>query len=443
MGAIAYLLAVVVLVAGLLSVIAQRFPSLTPALRMGVAYPLANRFRTGMTIAMFSLILFSITVMSVINATFLDLFSGADANGGWDVAVSTSRNNPIDNLPAALAATGKVDPAEFAAIGGLTPVDDERQRVRQAGDGEWMQYVVRAGDDAFWANMTAKLEARANGYETDKAVYEAVRSGKPVAVIESAAVATQSMNLGTSFQLKGVDVRDHRFEPVQVEIRNEATRETTSVTIIGVFSSSIPAGLFPGIATNGATSRILFGEPDFSKYYLRLAPGVDSVTAAKDIEASLVASGVQAVSIEKEINDSLAASRGFLRVMQLFMALGLVVGIAAIGVISLRSVVERRQPIGMLRAIGYERSTVAWTFLFESAFVALMGIASGVVGAIVLSRNLMSSPGFTGSDTVSFLVPWAEVIAFAAAAFVFALLMAWWPSRQAATVPIAEALRYE
>jgi len=37
------------------------------------------------------------------------------------------------------------------------------------------------------------------------------------------------------------------------------------------------------------------------------------------------------------------------------MALGLIVGIAALGVIAFRSVVERRQEIGMMRAIGFQQ----------------------------------------------------------------------------------------
>ena len=40
------------------------------------------------------------------------------------------------------------------------------------------------------------------------------------------------------------------------------------------------------------------------------------------------------------------------------MGLGLVVGVAALGVISARSVVERRQQIGVLRAIGFRRRMV-------------------------------------------------------------------------------------
>jgi len=41
------------------------------------------------------------------------------------------------------------------------------------------------------------------------------------------------------------------------------------------------------------------------------------------------------------------------------------------------------------------------------------------------------------------MMPWTEVIAFTAVAFVVSLLMTWWPSRNAANVPVADALRYE
>jgi putative ABC transport system permease protein len=130
-----------------------------------------------------------------------------------------------------------------------------------------------------------------------------------------------------------------------------------------------------------------------------------------------------------------------MRMFQGFMALGLFTGIAALGVIAFRSVVERRQQIGMLRAIGYQSGTVSLTFMLESGFIALMGILSGVVGGMIIARNLMTSEEF-GSG-IPFAIPWAEVLIMAGAAFFFSMFMTWWPSRQAAKVPVADALRYE
>jgi ABC-type antimicrobial peptide transport system permease subunit len=71
-----------------------------------------------------------------------------------------------------------------------------------------------------------------------------------------------------------------------------------------------------------------------------------------------------------------------------------------------------------------------------------MGILSGVVGGVMISRNLFISGQFSG-EGVQFAMPWTEVLIFTAAALVVSLAMTWWPSRAAAKVPVADALRYE
>jgi ABC-type lipoprotein release transport system permease subunit len=44
---------------------------------------------------------------------------------------------------------------------------------------------------------------------------------------------------------------------------------------------------------------------------------------------------------------------------------------------------------------------------------------------------------------VDFAMPWGEVLVFVGVAFAVSLVMTWWPSRSAAQVPVADALRYE
>jgi putative ABC transport system permease protein len=133
---------------------------------------------------------------------------------------------------------------------------------------------------------------------------------------------------------------------------------------------------------------------------------------------------------------------GFFYLMQGFMGLGLFVGVAAVGVIAFRTVVERRQQIGMLRALGYTKGMVGLTFLIESAFIAFMGVLSGIVFALILARQLIHDE-FANQGATSFVVPWPQILLIGGAAFGFALLMTLIPSRQAAGIPIAQALRYE
>jgi putative ABC transport system permease protein len=238
-------------------------------------------------------------------------------------------------------------------------------------------------------------------------------------------------------------VRDGEFEPFSLEVRDSVTGISRTVTVVGILSSRIPANILTGVYVNADTYRRLYGEPDYRDWYLRLDDGIDSEAAAKDIKAALVTHGVEATSIDEMIDEMLATSRGFIRILQAFMSLGLLVGIASLGVIALRSVVERRQQIGMLRAIGYQRGTVALSFVLESGFVAMMGIVSGVVGATILSWNLLRSDAFASTSKITFFVPWGEIISYSLVAFAFALLMTWWPSTCASSVPVAEALRYE
>jgi putative ABC transport system permease protein len=441
LGQLFYLLAALLTLASGLAWAAARFPRFAPALKMGVAHPLANRFRTGMTIAMFGLIIFSLVMFGVWNANLGQMSSNSDGRAGWSVRVDTNSTNPIADLTASLRQNG-FNTAPIIASGRVSEPSGP-QNVRQAGQsGDWTAYPVHAADDAFLANSETKLKLRASGYASDQAVFTALRSGQNLAIVDDLALAGGGFGPST-WQVKGVTTKNNSFAPFPVEVRDPATGKTATYTVIGVLSTKIPANVMTGIYTNAASYAAVFGQPQYQTDFLRLRSGVDAAATAKAIKAAVLTDGVEAVSIQQQINAANAQSQGFVRIFQAFMGLGLLVGIAALGVIAFRSVVERRQQIGMLRAIGYQRGTVSLTFLLESSFVAMMGILSGVVGAVVLSANLFNSGAFGSEPGNRFTVPWTEILAFVLVAYLFSLLMTWWPSRGAARVPIAEALRYE
>lgn len=55
----------------------------------------------------------------------------------------------------------------------------------------------------------------------------------------------------------------------------------------------------------------------------------------------------QAVVLKEELGDLVAVNKAFNYIVQAFLGLGLIVGVAALGVISARSVVEPRHEIGV------------------------------------------------------------------------------------------------
>jgi putative ABC transport system permease protein len=229
------------------------------------------------------------------------------------------------------------------------------------------------------------------------------------------------------------------FAPRPIEIEG-SDGQVHTLTLIGIIDSKI-GSLFGLYARQSAIEQI-YPNPGLTSYYLKSADPELADAQAKAIEAALLENGVQTVSIEDWLKEQQRQSQGFLYIIQGFMGLGLIVGIAAVGVIAFRAVVERRQQIGMLRALGYQRDMVSLSFLIETTFVVGIGVLSGTALAIPLAYLLMTSDDFAGPD-IDFVVPWGLVIVILAITIVAALLMTWVPSRQAASLAPAEALRYE
>ena len=143
-----------------------------------------------------------------------------------------------------------------------------------------------------------------------------------------------------------------------------------------------------------------------TSYRFRLADGVDAPTTSKAIESAFLEHGMSSVVGAEELEREAGAGRAFGRLFTGFMALGLLVGIAALGIVSTRAVVERRQQIGVLRAIGYRRRMVLLSFLIESSFVSLLGTLLGATLGIILAWQAFT--GITseeGVETLSFTDP--------------------------------------
>jgi putative ABC transport system permease protein len=392
--------------------------------------------------------------MSSMNHNFNRLFLSDRALGGWDVSVDENPNSPLPDLEAALAEVNSPVVGEIQAVGRVRVASDRNSwlcQVRadqtcdtaaglEASDSEFTEYDTRAGDASFIESNSVAMQARATGYTTDRDVWDALANDDSVAVVDANALVANG-GFGSATFIADVNARDTTFAPFDVVMYDPETRQTGRVTVIGIIETSASA-TFLGLTVTSATFDAVFGEEDSRVYYVQTVDGTDNVEAARQIEAALLTTGAQAVSMKQELEDQSATFNSFFYLMQGFMGLGLFVGVAAVGVIAFRTVVERRQQIGMLRAIGYNKKMIGLTFMFESAFIAFMGVVSGVVFALILARQLVTEQ-FANQGVTTFSVPWPQVFLISGLAFGFALLMTLIPSRQAASIPIAEALRYE
>jgi len=234
------------------------------------------------------------------------------------------------------------------------------------------------------------------------------------------------------------------FDPVPVEVLDKQTGEKTRLTIIGVLSDSAPFEM-SGISSSQSTLAAAFpGRSEPTIHYFTVAPGIDPGAAAQRLESAFITNGLEAESIQKVVQDSVAANKTFNRLIQGFMALGLVVGVAALGVISARAVVERRQQIGVMRAIGFRRTMIQTVFLLESSFVALTAIVVGTGLGLLLGWNIIEDSRKTPSwANLEMVVPWGDLVLIFVLVYAVALLATLAPAIRASRIAPAEALRYE
>lgn len=429
------------------------FGNRLPAIRLAIAYPGSNVGRTGLTVAMFSLIVFSLVAFATVSDNFSRIFISDKASAGWDVQVQVQQANqlPNEDLVAALNAAG-ADTSDITAVGTVSELSAAAQ-ARQLTSPDSTDTLatnpstiyLSSLNPAFLQNSDLSFQARASGYADDAAIINALINDPNVAVVDSASLAVNGGGGfgggGDSLLLKGIGSSQKGFDPVDVQLTGQNGQPQT-VRVIGVIDQDISslAGMFVG----PATGQQLAPQPQQVTYDVALADPDHATRRAKEIGSALLTSGAVADSYDHINEQSQGTFSGFLLLIQGFMGLGLIVGIAAVGVIAFRSVIERRQQIGVLRAIGYGRSLVSLSFMIETIFIVGLGVISGTILALVTAWQLFQDPAFTGgTGATSIVIPWTLVLVVLAITFGFALLMTWVPSRQAAGVRPAEALRYE
>jgi putative ABC transport system permease protein len=433
---------------GAVMAVLGRIKALAPVLRMSMAYPLRSRFRTGTTLAMFTLVVFTLVTGATSTGSFQAALGNVETfGGGFDIRGGTGAVAPIDDLRSALDRSLGARASDFTAVGSQSVLAVD---ARQVGTGRPLEgYYVRGLDSPFLEHTTFDVGVMARGYESPREVWAALAETPGLAVVDSLVVPSRDnfdfAVLGSDFRISGVlsDV-DEPFDPIPLEVRDTQTGRSTRLTVIGVLSDAAPFEM-AGISTSQATLSTAFpGRARPTIHYLAVAPGVDPDAAAARLESAFLANGLEAESIRKVVDDTLAANRTFNRLIQGFMALGLVVGVAALGVISARAVVERRQQIGVMRAIGFRRTMIQAVFLLESSFVALTAIVVGSLLGLLLGWNIIQDQRQTPSwENVAFVVPWGDLALVFGVVYLVALLATLAPAIRASRITPAEALRYE
>lgn len=101
------------------------------------------------------------------------------------------------------------------------------------------------------------------------------------------------------------------------------------------------------------------------------------------------------------------------------------------------SVTERTREIGVRKALGAKKSTIAFQFFIETLLIGQIGGLVGIIFGILIGFGIATAMHF------AFVVPWGAIAAAFFTSFIVALVSGLYPAIKSANLDPIEALRYE
>ena len=394
------------------------------SLRLGLAYPLAKAFRTSLILSTFTLVMFTLVSMSLFSGVFssqIEDFTN-DVRGGFDGQAFSNPSNPAP-VDAIRTTPGVTDVAALATAGAQFALP-KRQVV-----GEEVKYGFgfMAGYDATFVDAgPPSLGEFLPEFESEDAVWRALLADPSLVIVpefflqDGGGPPEDSVSVGETLLVKDPETNQVR------ELKVAALSD-------GGFGGA-PAYLGIDAVRAIAGARAVTNLVRFS-----VTPGVEPEDVAVRLNGAFVENGLDASSFREQVAEGLSTQQQFLRLMQGYLSLGLVVSVAGIGVVMVRAVRERRREIGVLRSLGFETKQVRRAFVAESSFVALEGILLGTGLALVSTWRLLTSGAF--GDGLEFSIPFGQLAVLILLAFVATLAATASPAQQASKIQPAVALR--
>lgn len=194
-------------------------------------------------------------------------------------------------------------------------------------------------------------------------------------------------------------------------------------------------------------ARSLFTAPDINYTISVMVEKKEMLDQATD-EAYNMMRRVRKLSPIKDNNFGISRSDDLInRILSITQYLGVsawVIGIItifgssiALMNIMLVSVTERTREIGIRKALGAKRGTIAIQFFMETLVIGQLG---GLLGVII---GISAGYGISTAMNFIFVVPWGAIIAAFITTFVVAVVSGSYPALKASRLDPIEALRYE
>jgi putative ABC transport system permease protein len=406
-----------------------------PVMRVALSYPMKKKFRTGMTLGMFALIIFTVTVIAMMSSFASNMTESVylEESGGYDLIGYSNPSTPIANISENISSRPSLA-NRFDEISSFSVTRRDVYAKEQGNDSTVMMNIYGA-DERFFEENDFTFHSMMEGYDSPDEVWAAVKADPSLVVMDGTTVTTMEA---------GPEVIGFISVKAGEEIVLGTLAGPVNKTVIGIIDETL---FFTGVISSDAAVNNHFGpRPPSIYFFTAVDSSVENVRSlAKDLEREFLQSGMQTINTREFIGDFLEISGAIMNLFQVYLGLGLIVGIAGLGVITIRSVVERTNEIGVMRAIGYKKKMISRTFIMEISFISILGITIGVLLGVALSYYMFQDffgEGATFLDWVN-LIPYLTILLITLVALGFTLLATISSAFRASRIVPAEALRFK
>jgi hypothetical protein len=274
-------------------------------------------------------------------------------------------------------------------------------------------------DDNPWRILQITLPADENGRRI-------------VPVVLDANTATYSLHLdgvGARFT-----IRDAADQPVTLQV-------------VGLLKNSVLQG---NVLMSEANFLGIFPDTGGYRFFLMEARSPENVSKIESKESIDVATrqgstpldfledelgneGLHVVDAHEQLAQFMAVQNTYLSTFQSLGALGLLLGSVGLAAVQLRSVLERRAELALLRAGGFSRARLVRMVVGENAVLLVGGLVVGCVAAAVALIPQIAA--------LDLGIPWRTLAAMLGTIAVIGLAAGWLATRNALRAPILPALR--
>ena len=216
-----------------------------------------------------------------------------------------------------------------------------------------------------------------------------------------------------------------------LEIQDEAGRPV-KLRLAGAAANSILQGSL--VIAEEEFLRLFPGQSGYQEFFID-APERRVAGVSAELSRQLEDAGLEVVPAARRLAQFNAVQNTYLSTFEVLGGLGLLLGSAGLGAVVLRNVFERRDELALMVALGFEKGLVRNLVLVEHAVLLVLGLAAGLLAAVVAV-----APGFFGPAAQWPLQSLGLTLGSVLAAGLFWTWAAAW---QALRGPLLDALRNE